>query len=89
MTFNIKVEYFTSATDLYIVLMINPYSAKGLGDRLYENLHKMPGEDAYSFCSFLKLKNSPLYTFGSHFIQSTARAKPSLLNHFSIYYRLL
>ena len=68
---------------------INPYSAKGLGDRLYAALHKMPGEVDYSFCLFLKSKNSPLYTSGSHFIHSTARSKPSLLNHFPIYYRLL
>ena len=38
----------------------NPYSAKGLGDRLYATLHKMPGEVDYSFCIFLKSKNSPL-----------------------------
>ena len=36
--------------------MFNPYSAKGLGDRLYATLHKMPGEDVYSFCLFLKSK---------------------------------
>ena len=28
-------------------LHINPYSAKGLGDRLYAILHKMPGEVGY------------------------------------------
>ena len=54
-------------------LRINSYSAKGLGDRLYATLHKMPGEDAYSFCLFLKSNKSPLYTSGSHFIYSTAR----------------
>ena len=68
---------------------VNPYSAKGLGDRLYATLHKMPGEDDYSFCLFLKSKNSPLYTSGSHFVHSTPRSKLSLLNHFPIYYRLL
>ena len=70
-------------------ISFNPYSAKGLGDRLYATLHKMPGEVDYSFCLFLKSKNSPLYTSGSHFIHSTARSKPSLLKHFPIYYRLL
>ena len=45
-------------------MCFNPYSAKGLGDQLYATLHKMPGEDAYSFCLFLKSKNSPLYTSG-------------------------
>ena len=34
--------------------MINPYSVKGLGDRLYATLHKLPGEVGYSFCLFLK-----------------------------------
>ena len=68
---------------------INPYSANGLGDRLYATLHKMPGEVDYPFCLFLKSKNSPLYTSGSHFIHSTARSKPSHLNHFLSYYRLL
>ena len=34
--------------------LINPYSAKGLGDLLYATLHKMPGEVGYSFCLFLK-----------------------------------
>ena len=33
---------------------INPYSAKGLGYRLYATVHKMPGEVGYSFCLFLK-----------------------------------
>ena len=68
---------------------LNPYSAKGLEYRLYATLHKIPREDAYSFCLFLKSENSPLYTSGSHFIHSTARSKPSLLNHFPIYYRVL
>ena len=36
------------------VCIFNPYSAKGLGDRLYATLHKMPGEFGYSFCLFLK-----------------------------------
>ena len=34
--------------------VINPYSVKGLGDRLYTTLHKMPGEVGCSFCLFLK-----------------------------------
>ena len=34
--------------------LFNPYSAKGLGDRLYATLHKMPGEVGYSFYLFLK-----------------------------------
>ena len=29
--------------------LLNPYSAKGLGNRLYAPLHKMPGEVGYSF----------------------------------------
>ena len=33
---------------------VKPYSAKGLGDRLYAMLHKMPGEVGYSFCLFSK-----------------------------------
>ena len=33
---------------------LNPYSAKGLGDRLYATLHKMPEELGNSFCLFLK-----------------------------------
>ena len=35
-------------------LNLNPYSAKGLGDWLYATLHKMPVEDGYSFCLFIK-----------------------------------
>ena len=31
------------------ISLFNPYSAKGLGDRLYATLHKMPGEVDYSF----------------------------------------
>ena len=46
--------------------IFNPYSAKGLGDRLYATLHKMLGEIGNSFCLFLKSQNSPLYTSGSH-----------------------
>ena len=38
-----------------VCIPLNPYSAKGLGDRLYATLHKMPGEVGYSFCLFLKL----------------------------------
>ena len=34
--------------------ILNPYSAKGLGYRLYATLHKLPGELGYSFCLFLK-----------------------------------
>ena len=34
--------------------VINPYSAKGLGDWLYRTLRKLPGEVGYSFCLFLK-----------------------------------
>ena len=40
----------------------NPYSAKGLGDRLYKTLHKMPGEVGYSFCLFLKSRKTLPYT---------------------------
>ena len=69
--------------------VFNPFSAKGLGDRLYATLHKMPEEDDYSFSLYLNSKYPPLYTSGSHFIHSTVRSKPSLLNHFPIYYRLL
>ena len=65
-----------------VKIMLNPYSAKGLGDRLYATLHKMPVEVDYSFCLFLKSKTSSLYTSRSHIIHSTARSKPSLLNHF-------
>ena len=32
-----------------LVVPLNPYSAKGLGDRLYATLHKMPEEVVYSF----------------------------------------
>ena len=38
---------------------VNPYSAKGLGYRLYATLHKMPGEVGYSFCLFWSLKTLP------------------------------
>ena len=43
---------------------------------IYTTLHKMPGGVDYSFCLFLKSKNSPLYTSGSHFIHSTAMSIP-------------
>ena len=36
--------------------IINPYSAMGLGDRLYATLHKMPGEVEYSFFYFRSRK---------------------------------
>ena len=38
---------------------LNPYSAKGLGDRLYATQHKMPGEVDYSFCLFFNWKTLP------------------------------
>ena len=84
--FNIRSEESLKDRPLSV---INPYSAKGLGDRLYATLHKLPGEVGHSFCLFLKSKNSPLYTSGSHFIHSTAGSNPSLLNHIRIYYKLL
>ena len=40
-------------------LSFNPYSAKGLGGRLYAILHKMPGESATHFVYFWSLKTLP------------------------------
>ena len=38
---------------------LNPYSAKSLGDRLYANLHKMPGNSANHFVYFWSHKTLP------------------------------
>ena len=46
-----NAELHTLYSSPYI---IKPYSAKGLGDRLYVTLHKLPGEVGYSFCLILK-----------------------------------
>ena len=43
-------------------LQINPYSAKGLGDRLYATLNKMPEEVGYTFCLFLFSRKTLPYT---------------------------
>ena len=32
--------------------IVNPYSAKGLGYRLYATLHKLPGKSAFHFVYF-------------------------------------
>ena len=39
--------------------LLNPYSAKGLGDRLYATLNKFPGEVATHFVYFRSLKTLP------------------------------
>ena len=64
----------------------NPYSAKALGDRLYATLHKMPGEDAYSFCLFFEVEKlstihiwKPLHTFHSKVKAFTSEPVPYLL----------
>ena len=42
-----------------LLVPINPYSAKGLGDRLYATLHKVPGKSATHFVYFWSCKNLP------------------------------
>ena len=41
------------------IFSINPYCAKGLGDRLYATLHKMPGNSATHFVYFWSRKTLP------------------------------
>ena len=54
------VQVFSLLIDRWLYCSCSSYytysMAKGLGDRLYTSLHKMPGEVDYSFCLFLKSK---------------------------------
>ena len=67
-------------------VMINPYSAKSLGDRLYATLHKMPGKIGYSFCFlfffFEILKLSPRHIWQ---LRRLIRYVRVLLNHVARY----
>ena len=66
--------------------ILNPYSAKGLGDRLYAALLKLPGEIGYSFCLFFEIVKlspihnwNPLYTFHSKVKAFTSEPLPYLI----------
>ena len=46
----------SGASGVVDLLFINPFSAKGLGDRLYATLHKLPGKSTNHFVYFWSRK---------------------------------
>ena len=67
-------------------MSFNPYSAKGLGDRLYATLHKMSDEDPLLILFIFEVENlspihiwKPLHTFHSKVKALTSEPLPYLL----------